>query len=204
MTALSITSGRLSDMGTTRQRNTDYVGVLQSDDISRADGASRYAAAIADGTGELAGSDVASDLAVETFLDAIQGSRSEAPTKAFLESQVVRAFRQANATIYAMGRQHGASGAMATTLTGIVIAGDQLHIGHVGNTRAHLLRGDTIRRLTEDDSLVGHAEETKESEPRHAITRLLGTEADVPIQTYAEQLQAGDVVVLTTTACMGC
>jgi protein phosphatase len=97
-----------------------------------------------------------------------------------------------------------ASAGMGTTLTVLLFAGNTLHMGHVGDSRAYLYRDGRARQLTEDHSWIQEqvraglisAEEAKESRFRNIITRSVGFEPSVEPDLTAMAVQAGDCFVL--------
>ena len=202
---LPITSGRASDPGKLRELNEDYVVAMQ---LGGGEGESctlRYAAAIADGMGGHNAGEIASRTAVDTFLDSLHGV-AWTPDNGSAEDAVVRAFRAADKAVLACGRSSPENEGMGTTLTGLVVVGNEANIAHVGDTRAYLVRNGSIRQLTRDDSWVADQvesgamteEEAGSSQHRNLLSRALGTKADLPIHTYREALAEGDFLVLTT------
>jgi len=94
---------------------------------------------------------------------------------------------------------------MGTTMTAVVVAGGrQLLIGHVGDSRAYLMRDGTLSRVTDDHSLVEElvregrlTPEQAESHPQRAIvTRALGVDPVVDVDLYTIEVAAGDRVLL--------
>src|SRR2546423_11614296 len=93
---------------------------------------------------------------------------------------------------------------MGTTLTVALVEDDRVRFGHVGDSRAYLVRGGELMQLTEDHSLVGElvrsgklAPEDAESHPqRSVITRALGTDPDVDVDTFTHDARPGDIFVL--------
>jgi protein phosphatase len=93
---------------------------------------------------------------------------------------------------------------MGTTLTAAYLQDEDLVIAHVGDSRAYIFRDGTLTRLTQDHSLVGFLiregklteEQAAEHPQRSIITRALGIEADVEVDTWTYQMRAGDVVLL--------
>ena len=93
---------------------------------------------------------------------------------------------------------------MGTTLTAAYLDGDHVAIAHVGDSRAYLLRDGELTRLTEDHSLVEELlrggklteEEALEHPQRSIITRALGPEPIVEVDTWSYPLRPGDVVLL--------
>jgi protein phosphatase len=93
---------------------------------------------------------------------------------------------------------------MGTTMTAALVAGERIAIGHVGDSRAYRIRNGTIEQLTDDHSLVADlvrsgrlSPEEAESHPqRSVITRALGTDAAVSIDSFTVEAQDGDVFLL--------
>ena len=201
---LPITSGKASDPGRTRELNEDHVAAMQLGG-SEGEFGIRYAAVIADGMGGHSAGEIASRTAVDTFLDSVQHVARE-QNRDSAEDVVVRAFRAANEAVLLHGRSSPANKGMGTTLTGLVVIGDEVYFAHVGDTRAYLVRTGTIRQLTRDDSWIADQvesgamteNEAELSQRRNLLSQALGTKADVPIHTYHEALEEDDSLVLTT------
>ena len=91
---------------------------------------------------------------------------------------------------------------MGTTMTVALVEEDVVWLGHVGDSRAYLVRDGKLEQVTEDHSLVAElvrsgrltAEEADTHPHRSVITRAVGTEPDVEIDTIAVRPRAGDVV----------
>jgi protein phosphatase len=153
--------------------------------------------AVADGMGGAKAGEVASRLATEAF-DA--AADEDAPPELRLE-QIARA---ANRRIYELALADESRRGMGTTLTAALVTGDEVSLGHVGDSRAYRLRDGKLEQLTRDHSLVAELErsgqisaEAAESHPqRSIITRALGPEADVEVDTYTISAGDGDVFLL--------
>ena len=93
---------------------------------------------------------------------------------------------------------------MGTTLTAAYVDDTHVAIAHVGDSRAYLFRDGTLQRLTQDHSLVDELvrrgklteEQAAEHPQRSIITRALGPEPDVEVDTWTYPARAGDVVLL--------
>ena len=153
--------------------------------------------AVADGMGGAKAGEVASAMAAEVF----EGeSGSEEPA----EAQLARIVREANRRIYALAVSDESHRGMGTTLTAAKITGDEVSIGHVGDSRAYRVRSGALEQLTRDHSLVAELErsgqitaEAAEHHPqRSIITRALGPEPDVEVDTYTLAGRDGDVFLL--------
>jgi serine/threonine protein phosphatase PrpC len=150
--------------------------------------------AIADGMGGHRGGEVASRTAIEAL-------RASVAAGLGVQDAIVRANR---AVIERAAGDEDLAG-MGTTMTAVVVAGGrQLLIGHVGDSRAYLLRDGTLRRITDDHSLVEElvregrlTPEQAESHPQRAIvTRALGVDPVVDVDLYTIEVGAGDRILL--------
>src|ERR687884_2185059 len=152
--------------------------------------------AIADGMGGANAGEVASELAVEAL--------REAPGDGDGEGRVVSLIQAANRRVYERGLEDAAASGMGTTMTLALLEENAVRIGHVGDSRAYLLRDGELHQLTEDHSLVGElvrsgklAPEDAESHPqRSVITRVLGTDPDVDVDRLTVETQPGDLFLL--------
>jgi serine/threonine protein phosphatase PrpC len=153
--------------------------------------------AVADGMGGAKAGEVASALAA----DAVQeigndGESGEARVASLIEEANRRVFRRASEDREASG--------MGTTMTVALVEGDEVAIGHVGDSRAYLIRDGRLEQLTDDHSLVAELvrsgkltpEEAETHPQRSVITRALGTEADVDVDTFSVQAAPGDLFLL--------
>ena len=155
--------------------------------------------AVADGMGGAQAGEVASQLAIERFAHEFARRDGEDATQ-----RLVRAAREANAEIHELSQADARRAGMGTTLTAAYVGGDQVFVAHVGDSRAYRMRHGELVRITEDHSLVEEllrqgrltAEEAEEHPQRSIITRALGPEPDVDIDTFAVEAQDGDVYLL--------
>ena len=174
-----------SDTGLQRRENED----------------SAYASAplfvVADGMGGAQAGEVASRIAVETFQQGLGADGSP-------EERLAERVHAANAQIYERSREETGREGMGTTLTAAYLDDSQLAIAHVGDSRAYLFRDGELSRLTQDHSLVNELvqrgklteAEAEEHPQRSIITRALGPEPDVEVDTLTYPVRAGDVVLL--------
>jgi protein phosphatase len=124
---------------------------------------------------------------------------------------VVALIQEANRRVWERQREDASTRGMGTTMTVALVAGGQVTIGHVGDSRAYLLRGGALEQLTADHSLVAElvrsgrlSPEEAESHPqRSVITRALGTEPDVDVDTLAVTAQEGDLFLLCSDGLTG-
>ncbi len=152
---------------------------------------------VADGMGGAKAGEVASQIAVEAFAPGL-------PEEGSPEERLAVRAREANTRIHELSRSDRDRAGMGTTLTAAYVGECEVSIAHVGDSRAYLLREGELRRLTRDHSLVqaliDQQELTEEEAPYHPgrsiITRALGPEPDVEVETRTHRAQDGDVVLL--------
>jgi PPM family protein phosphatase len=153
--------------------------------------------AVADGMGGAKAGEVASGLAAAAVQESgSDGQNGEARVAALIEEANRRVFRRAT-------EDRDASG-MGTTMTVALVEDDRVAIGHVGDSRAYLIRSGELEQLTDDHSLVAElvrsgklTPEEAESHPqRSVITRALGTDADVDVDTFSVEASPGDLFLL--------
>jgi serine/threonine protein phosphatase PrpC len=152
---------------------------------------------VADGMGGAQAGEVASRLAVESF----QGGLGDAPEP---EAALAQLARGANSRIHELSHSHAEQAGMGTTLTAVYVGERDVSIAHVGDSRAYRLRDGELLRLTDDHSLVDELlrqgrltpEEAVEHPQRSVITRALGPEGEVEVDTRSYTGRGGDVYLL--------
>jgi PPM family protein phosphatase len=152
---------------------------------------------VADGMGGAQAGEVASRLAIEAFEHGL-------PDDGSAEERLAARVREANRQIYERSRADRGRAGMGTTLTAAYVGDAHVAIAHVGDSRAYLFRGGTLQRLTQDHSLVDELvrrgklteEQAAEHPQRSIITRALGPEPDVEVDTWTYPARSGDVVLL--------
>jgi PPM family protein phosphatase len=153
--------------------------------------------AVADGMGGAQAGEVASRLAAAALSDTDSGSLSGT-------ERVTSLFQEANRRVYERSATDPAVSGMGTTMTVALVEGNEVVIGHVGDSRAYRLRDGRIEQLTDDHSLVNEliksgklSPEEAETHPQRAvITRALGTDPDVDVDAFAVPAQEGDVFLI--------
>lgn len=154
---------------------------------------------VADGMGGAQAGEVASRLAVQTF----ERGLGDGPSSS-AEQLLAERVEQANARIHEMSQSQPEHAGMGTTITVAHVGEHDVAIAHVGDSRAYRLRDGELERLTEDHSLVEEmrrrgqltAQEADEHPQRSIITRALGPEAGVRVDTHSWRGEAGDVYLL--------
>ena len=175
-----------SDIGRVRDHNEDSVWPTT-------DGATEdtVVLAVADGMGGHAGGEVASSIALDTAM-AVGG-------------EPIMRVQAANLAVVDAARLQPRLSGMGTTLTLALLDPDgDLDIGHVGDSRAYLLRDGTLEQITRDHSYVADLIEAGKLTPKQAeshpyrsvLTRAIGLDSAVEVDSYAVVLQSGDRVLL--------
>ncbi len=152
---------------------------------------------VADGMGGAQAGEVASRIAVDAFAQGL-------PDGAGAEERLAIRVREANSNIFERAHSEQDLAGMGTTLTAAYLEDTHVAIAHVGDSRAYLFRDGTLKRLTQDHSLVDELvregklteEQAAEHPQRSIITRALGPEATVAVDTWSYPVRADDVLLL--------
>jgi protein phosphatase len=176
-----------SDAGRKRRRNEDdYVCDEE-----------RGLFAVADGMGGAQAGEVASHLAAAAVAEGAIEGRSGQQT-------VVDLIQEANRRVYRRAHEDAAASGMGTTITVALASEGAVTFGHVGDSRAYLVREGSLEQLTDDHSLVAELtrqgklspEEAAIHPQRSVITRALGTDPDVDVDTFVVRPQPGDLFLV--------
>jgi serine/threonine protein phosphatase PrpC len=217
--------GRTTSVGMIRTQNQDAVGVLSLeilDDQPEASPGGIFL--VADGMGGEASGEVASRIAARVIVaevarrflsPAARAAASDAPrddasvgeaaTRMSLDtiSSLTEAFRAANARIRNLARR--IEKPTGTTATALMFFGHEAVLGHVGDSRAYLLRGDQLVQLTHDHSLIqrlidiGQYDPNGQNEvavPRNYLYRSLGQLDDLEVDTRVVKTGIGDTFLI--------
>jgi PPM family protein phosphatase len=153
--------------------------------------------AVADGMGGAQAGEIASKLAAAALEDTDPGSLSG-------EERVTSLIQEANRRVYERSNEDPSASGMGTTITVALVEDSGVTIGHVGDSRAYRYRDGAIEQITEDHSLVNELmksgklspEEAETHPQRSVITRALGTDPDVDVDSFTVETQEGDVFLL--------
>jgi serine/threonine protein phosphatase PrpC len=154
--------------------------------------------AVADGMGGAQAGEVASSLAAAALKERGDGDVGG-------EERVAELIQEANRRVHQRALDDESASGMGTTMTVALFHPDgAISIGHVGDSRAYLHRDGKLEQLTDDHSLVAELvrrgelspEEAEVHPQRSVITRALGTDPDVDVDTFTVQAAAGDVFLL--------
>ena len=186
-----------TDVGLRRHENQDTFAV---ETIGKS-----VAAVVCDGMGGAEGGQIASTLAVETFLKELRALLREDMSVEQLRELASFCVAQANTAVYERALEDDCRG-MGTTLVSAVAGEKGTVVCNVGDSRAYLIRGAEITRITHDHSVVqtlvesGNitAEEARTHPNRNLITRALGTEEVTQCDAFEVTFQRGDKLLLCT------
>jgi serine/threonine protein phosphatase PrpC len=153
--------------------------------------------AIADGMGGAQAGEVASRLAAAALKES--GAKTLGG-----EERISDLIQEANRRVYDRSSTDPNTSGMGTTITVALVENGNVAFGHVGDSRAYLIRDGRMEQVTEDHSLVNEllksgklSREEAETHPqRSVITRALGTDPDVDADTFTIEAQSGDVFLL--------
>jgi protein phosphatase len=184
-------SAALTDTGRKRRRNED--SFISEPPLF----------AIADGMGGAQAGEVASRLAADALREHEVGGTAE--------ERLVALVQEANRRVYERQATDQSASGMGTTVTVALIEGDEVVLGHVGDSRAYRFRDGDLQQLTEDHSLVQELlkdgrltpEEARVHPQQAVITRALGTDPDVDVDTFRVDARAGDVFLLCSDGLSG-
>lgn len=197
---LDLDFAQVSDTGRSRGHNEDYLGCVTADNETRVR-SHGWLFALADGVGGQDCGEVASREAVETMLTGFR----KAPGGENHSSLLTRLVQAANIRVYETGRAASPGGtAMATTIVTCAIRFDRAAIAHVGDSRCYLIRHGHAKQLTRDHTVVNDqlrlgiltAREAAENQNKHLLSRSLGTDLFVNVDTTDTQILPGDSLLL--------
>lgn len=164
---------------------------------------------VADGMGGHAAGEVASDMAARIIAEEFRPARGMSDDE--LMSQMIGAIRSANDAIFRRTLTEHDKRGMGTTATAMNLLPRRYLIGHVGDSRAYMLRGDTLSQLTKDHSYVQEqvdagrlSQEDARTHPyANVITRCVGSSSDVVPDLYFGTLEPGDLLLLASDGLTG-
>ncbi|HEX2030944.1 MAG TPA: Stp1/IreP family PP2C-type Ser/Thr phosphatase [Actinomycetota bacterium] len=188
-------AGAHTDVGRVREGNED--GFMADDPLF----------AVADGMGGHQGGEVASRLALE----ALGRGAPRSPGDGDPSGRLAEVVREANLAVLEKASTDPALHGMGTTLTAVVAGDQRIHLAHVGDSRAYLLRDGQLRRLTKDHTVVERMVEQGRLTPEEAeihpqrsiLTNALGVDADIRVDEATHDIRPGDRLLLCSDGLTG-
>jgi serine/threonine protein phosphatase PrpC len=197
---LEIEFAQLSDPGRIRDHNEDFLGhaAPANEEQARTHG---WLFALADGVGGHDRGEVASRVAVECVLEGFR----KAPRRESLNSLLPRLVQSANTKVFETGMAATPSGSnMATTMVACALRYDHAIVSHAGDSRCYLVRQGYAAAITRDHTFTNEqlrmgavtAGEAVRSQVSHVLSRSLGNNMFLSVDTSENQILAGDVLLL--------
>jgi serine/threonine protein phosphatase PrpC len=202
---LRLDVAQLTDVGRKREHNEDNMAYVIPKDpqVMTKKGALFI---VADGMGGHAAGEVASEIAVDTVSNTYYQDDSED-----VAASLLQAIKRANALIHQRAAENMLRSGMGTTCVAAVLRGNMAYIANVGDSRAYFMRNGQVKQVSQDHSWVAEQvraglltdDQARTHAQRNVITRCLGTQADVDIDIFTEELREGDSLVLCTDGLSG-
>jgi len=196
--------GYRSDVGKVRSLDEDSIAVLDVSSSHESKHARKILAIVTDGMGGHAKGEVASRICVSEMTKALLPMLLDKRTASkHYENTMREAFDHANKEVVSYALEHPECAGMGCTASVAVIDGDQLYVGHVGDTRVYVVNGG-IRQITKDHSVVQELvdkgeitpEEARKHPQKNVITRAVGVKPKLKVDVYQESLSDGSYVVV--------
>lgn len=194
----SVTVGAKTDLGRVRENNEDKLEfyVPSTDDELASRG---MIFVVCDGMGGHEAGQIASELALKTFIDVYRNHPSES-----VEDAAVSAVTAANRFVLDVARAVPNRKGMGTTISALLIVQDKAVVAQVGDSRVYRLREGELKQITTDHTWVTETvaigtltlEEAEKHPYKHVLTRAVGTEQDVQVDVFSDDVQQGDVYLL--------
>jgi protein phosphatase len=186
---MRVVVGVATDIGRVRERNEDSYLVEPP----------LYA--VADGMGGARGGAVASSMALDKLEELFRSGKGS----------LTELIGSANRAVFERSISDRKVSGMGTTLTAATVDDEGAHLGHVGDSRAYLLRAGALRQLTDDHTLVNRMVKAGEITPqeagthphRNVLTRSVGTEPEVDVDVEDVPLIDGDRLLLCSDGLTG-
>ncbi|KJJ42863.1 protein phosphatase [Bacillus subtilis] len=186
-----------TDTGKIRQHNEDDAGIFKGKDEF-------LLAVVADGMGGHLAGDVASKMAVKAMGEKWNEAEAIPAAPAACEEWLIEQILAVNSKIYDHAQAHEECQGMGTTIVCALFTGKTVSVAHIGDSRCYLLQDDDFIQVTEDHSLVNElvrtgeiSREDAEHHPRkNVLTKALGTDQSVSIDTRSFDIEPGDKLLL--------
>ena len=202
---LRLEVAQLTDVGRKREHNEDNMAyVIPKDQQVMAKKGALFI--VADGMGGHAAGEVASEIAVDTVSNVYYQDDSDD-----IALSLLHAIKRSNALIHQRAAENMLRSGMGTTCVAAVLRGNMAYIANVGDSRAYLMRNGQVKQVSQDHSWVAEQvraglltdDQARTHAQRNVITRCLGTQAEVEIDVFTEQIEDKDALVICTDGLSG-
>ncbi len=192
-----------TDIGLVRETNQDAFTFGSFDD-------GNCWAVVCDGMGGVSGGQVASGICVEKVSEALKRGYRKDMTISSAKNLLATAINAANSAVFKQSQENLELKGMGTTVVAVVVLGSIAVITHVGDSRAYLINTD-IKPITKDHSFVQllidtgkiTEEEAKVHPDRNVITRAVGIEHIVDVETDIVDINSNDKLLICTDGLNG-
>lgn len=193
-----------TDVGKVRDHNEDFVLIPVPSEAERKGKGRLFI--VADGMGGYQAGEVASEMAARTVAQQYYADPSEDPS-----ARLRNAVQAANAEVHRQAQSNTAHIGMGTTMVVTALVGRKAYIASVGDSRAYVIHNGKLDQITQDHSFVGEQvragiltkEQARSHPQRNVITRALGSQPIVTVDTFSGELAEGDFLVLCTDGLTG-
>lgn len=194
-----VEASQLSDVGQKRKHNEDYVGYYEPSQITDLEAYGRLYV-LADGVGGATAGDVASRYTVTKIIYTYYQRSADED----IGTRLRRAIEEANADIFAQNQGRSDNREMASTVVAAVVHGDGLTVANVGDSRAYIIRGESIEQITQDHSLMAEMisdgvitlEQAATHPYRNVILRSVGAYETIQVDIFFRQVAPDDSLLL--------
>jgi serine/threonine protein phosphatase PrpC len=211
-----------TDVGRTREHNEDSfvvadlntnIASLQPAVRAHKSGPKGTLFMVADGMGGAAAGEIASQMATDIVLRELRDNwlPADRPSPELFARCLKRATQSANQQIHSYATSHQEYRGMGTTATIAGFLEGILYLCQVGDSRGYLIRGETVKQITKDQSLMQKLieagelteEEAAQSERRNIILQALGPEAQIKVDLTYQPICRGDIMLLCSDGLSG-
>ncbi|MBZ2173925.1 Stp1/IreP family PP2C-type Ser/Thr phosphatase [Schnuerera sp. xch1] len=191
--------GIKTDIGRIRDINQDFYYISSSTDC--------HLFIIADGMGGHKAGEIAAKIAIETISSSLEKNLKNLKLDDnYIKNSIEDSIWKANEKIYKMSLENDKCFGMGTTVTLAYENDNRIFVGHVGDSRAYLLRDNVLHQVTTDHSLVEELirngsiskEEAKYHPQKNIITRAVGTSKEIEVDLIVKKKIKGDILLLCT------
>jgi len=187
--------GASTDIGIVRQINQDSMFVSKNSDFPLF--------IVADGMGGHKAGEVASEMAVSIITTSLSSRLMDDDVIVNIEKEILDSIKKANRELLNHSQVIEDCNGMGTTITLGYIKDAKLYVGHVGDSRAYIIRNEELKQITDDHSLVNELlkngdisiEEAMKHPQKNVITRAVGTNEDICIDINSFELKENDIIL---------
>ncbi len=166
---------------------------------------------LADGMGGYNAGEVASGITVSVMsteikqrLGSVRPQNKKENGEDIGEALLRENVQKANAAIFSAAQSQPQYAGMGTTVVSALFYDNRVAVAHVGDSRMYRLRGDSFETITRDHSLLQEQidggmiskEDARLSRNKNLVTRAVGIDAEVEVETHIHEVQVGDVYLL--------